>query len=112
MEAEFLRPNPDHPPCVEQDDRNRHGVEHGLRGQTEAFLDVPKAENPQRLGCDADDEQVGQVQSIVGNDGVLQGADDGDGGVERVAEEEVAWFNGISNKSSLSEVRCQKMTYQ
>lgn len=85
VEAEFLRPNPDHPPCVEQDDRNRHGVEHGLRGQTEAFLDVPKAENPQRLGCDADDEQVGQVQSIVGNDGVLQGADDGDGGVERVA---------------------------
>ena len=52
---------------------------------------MPKGENAEGLGADADEEEVGEGEGVVGYEGVLQGADDGDGGVEGVAEEEVAY---------------------
>ena len=82
MEPKSLRPDADHSPAVKQDDSDCHGVEHGLCGKAEAFLDVPESENAHRLCCDADDEEIRQRQSIVGYNGVLQSADDGDGRVE------------------------------
>lgn len=91
VEAEFLRPDSNHAPDVEEDYADCHGVEHGFGRQAEAFLDVPEAEDSYCLGCYADDEQVGEVEGVVGDDGVLESPDDGDGCVEGVAEEEVAW---------------------
>jgi hypothetical protein len=39
------------------------------------------------LRCDADDEEVCQLERVVGYNFVLERGDDGDGGVEGVAEE-------------------------
>jgi hypothetical protein len=40
---------------------------------------VPEAEDAHGLGGDSDDEEVGEVEGVVGNDGVLEGSDYGDG---------------------------------
>ena len=79
VEAEFLRPDSDHSPGVQQDDSNGYGVEHRFGGEAVAFLDVPEAEDSNCLGGDSDDEEVGEVESVVGHDGVLEGSDYGDG---------------------------------
>lgn len=76
-----MRPDPYHPPGIQQDDPDGHGVEHGLCREAVAFLHVPEAEDAHGLGGDADDEQVGQVEGVVGHDRVLQGSDHGDGRV-------------------------------
>lgn len=89
VEAESLRPNPDHAPAVEENDPDGDGVEHGFGGETVAFLNLPEREDANSLGCYAHDEEVGQLKSVVSDDAVLQCADHGDCGIERVAEEEV-----------------------
>nr|POF03974.1 glucosamine-6-phosphate isomerase 1 [Quercus suber] len=90
VEAKALRPDADHAPAIQQDDADGYGVEHGLGRQLIAFLHVPECQDAHALGGDADDEQVCELEGVVGDDGILQRADDGDGGVERVAEQEVA----------------------
>lgn len=90
VESEAVGPDPDHAPAIEQDDSHGYGVEHGLGGELEAFLDHPEGEDTHRLGENADDEEVCQFERVVRYDGVLEGGDDGDGGVEGVTEEKVA----------------------
>ena len=60
MKAKFLRPDTYHSPSVEQDDTQHDDVEHVLGAQAEAFLDGPKPEDANKLGDDADDEEVGK----------------------------------------------------
>jgi hypothetical protein len=67
VEAEFLRPDPDHSPTVEQDDAHGYSVEHGFRREAEAFLYLPEGENAHGLGCYANDEQIRKIQSVVGH---------------------------------------------
>ena len=55
------------------------------------MLDVPEAEDSYGLGGDSDDEKVGEIEGVVGHDGVLEGSDYGDGRVQRVAKQEVPW---------------------
>jgi hypothetical protein len=43
------------------------------------------------LGGDSDDEEVGQIEGVVSYDRVLQSSNYGDGRVERITEEEIAW---------------------
>lgn len=58
---------------------------------------MPKGKNAEGLGGDADEEEVGEGEGVIGYEGILEGADDGDGGVEGVAEEEVAYVSwGVS----------------
>lgn len=90
VEPEGLRPDADHAPAVEEDNADGHGHEHGLGGEGEAFLDLPVGSNADGLRGDADDEEVCELQAVVGYDLVLQRADHSDSGVEAVAEEEVA----------------------
>ena len=78
MEAEFLCPDSNHAPSVQQDDPDGHGVEHSLGGEAVALLYVPEAEDPYGLGGDSDDEEVGEVESVVSHNGVLEGSDHGD----------------------------------
>ena len=91
MESKFLRPNADHSPCIEQDDANRYSVEHCLCGKAEAFLDLPESKDAYGLSSYAYDEEICEVESVVCNDRILQGADHGDGSIKRVTEEEVTW---------------------
>lgn len=90
MEAEARGPDADHAPGVEDDDGGHDGREHGFGAEAEAALEPPDGVDARGLGGDADEEEVGEGQGVVGHDAVLQGGDDGDGGVEGVAEEEVA----------------------
>ena len=91
VEAEFLRPDSDHSPGVQQDDSNGYGVEHRFGGEAVAFLNVPEAEDTYGLGGDSDNQKVCEVEGVVSHDGVLEGSDHGHRCVERVSEEEVAW---------------------
>ena len=86
VEAEFLGPDADHAPGVQDDDAERDGVEHGLRGELVTLLDRPEGPDAQGLGGDADEQEVGQLQSVEGDDFVLESADDSDRGVQGVAE--------------------------
>lgn len=90
MEAKRLGPDTNHAPAVEQDDGDGDGVEHGLCAEAVAALDPPEGVDADGLGGDALDEQVRQRERVVLHDGILQRADDGDGRVERVAEQKVA----------------------
>jgi hypothetical protein len=65
VEAELLRPDANHPPAIEQDDANGHGIEHSLCREAEAFLYLPEGENAHGLGCYANDEQIRKIQSVV-----------------------------------------------
>jgi hypothetical protein len=108
VEAELLRPDSNHSPGVQQNDSDGYSIEHRLGGKAVAFLDVPEAEDAHGLGGNSDDEEVGEVEGVVGHNGVLKGSDHGDSCVQRVAEEEVAWiiskswcvFLGLSLRTS------------
>lgn len=65
VESKLLRPDTDHAPRIEQNDANRHGVEHSLRGKAEAFLDLPEGEDTHGLSSYAHDEEVREVESVV-----------------------------------------------
>lgn len=44
------------------------------------------------LRRNADNQEIGQLESVILDDTVLQGGNDGDSGVERIPEEEIAWY--------------------
>ena len=90
MEAEARGPDADHAPGVKNDDGGHDGREHGFGAKVESALEPPEGVDSRGLGGDADEEEVGEGQGVVGHDAVLEGGDDGDGGVEGVAQEEVA----------------------
>ena len=58
VKTELLRPDTYHSPSIEQDDTEHYDVKHVLGAQAEAFLDGPKAKYADKLGNDADDEEV------------------------------------------------------
>lgn len=89
--AKAIRKHAEHAPAIEKYNSQHDGGEHGFGPQGESLLQVPKGENAEGLGGDADEEEVGKGEGVVRYEGVLEGADDGDGGVEGVAEEEVAY---------------------
>ena len=82
VEAKALGPDPDHAPCVEQDDANSDCIEHGLGGKLVAFLDSPVDENTDGLSNDSDNEEVCELQEIVCYNFVLQCGDHSDGCVQ------------------------------
>ena len=90
MEAESLREVADEAPEGEEDDGGEDEEEHCFRGEGVVPLEAPEDVDAEGLGGDADEEEVGEGEGVVGDEGVLEGGDDGDGGVEGVAEEEVA----------------------
>lgn len=90
VEAEFLCPDTDHAPGVEQDDANGHCIEHGLRRKTEALLNLPEGKNANGLSSYANNEKVRKIQGVVRHDRILESADDGDGRIKRVTEQEVS----------------------
>jgi hypothetical protein len=59
VEAEFLCPDANHAPTVEEDDAYHNGIKHCFCGEVKALLDCPKGEDADELGGDADDEEVG-----------------------------------------------------
>jgi len=95
MKAEIGGPDPEHAPAVEQENAEHDGYEHGFGGEGVEALETPEEEDAEGLGGDADEEEVGEGEGVIGDEGVLEGADDGDGGVEGVAEEEVACWEGV-----------------
>ena len=94
MEAEFLRPDADHPPPVKKDDSKHDSVEHNFCGEAEAWrmvsmcqgygmllklarlihtlLNRPETPDADQLGSNTDNEKVGKSQCIEDNDGVLK----------------------------------------
>ena len=90
MKPEAPRPNPNHAPPIQQNNSHGNDIKHRLRAQPKPLLDIPVRENPQRLRGNTDNQEIRQLQRIVSDDLVLQSGDDRDGGVEGVAEEEVA----------------------
>ena len=52
---------------------------------------MPEAEDSHGLGGDSNDEEVSEVKSVVGHDGILESSNHCDSCVQRVAKEKVAW---------------------
>lgn len=73
MESKFLCPDTNHAPRVEYNDADHDGVEHFLGRELEVLLDCPEAKDADKLGSDADDDEVGQCKGVVGDDGILEG---------------------------------------
>lgn len=90
MEAERLRPDADHAPAVEDDDAHCDDHEHGFGREAVVFLDAPEGADADCLRGDADNEEVRELETVVCYDFVLEGPDDGHGGVQAVPEEKVA----------------------
>lgn len=90
VEADFLRPDADHAPAVQEDDGDDHGIEHGARVDAAPALDAPEGVDAGRLRGETGHEQVGELDGVVALDFVLQRLDYGDGGVEAVAQKEVS----------------------
>ena len=76
-------------PSTQQHDEARINQKHLMRRDLVALLEPPECVDADTLGCDSDDEEVGELEGGVGDDGILESADDCDGCVEAVSEEEV-----------------------
>lgn len=91
MESEFLCPDTNHTPCVKYNDADHDGVEHCFGGKLEVLLDGPESEDADELGGDADNEEIGQGEGVVRDDGILEGGYYCYSCVQRVTEEEVTY---------------------
>jgi len=49
MEAEFVGPNTDHSPTIQQDNSKGNGIEHGFGSESETLLDCPECIYTNRL---------------------------------------------------------------
>ena len=54
VEAEFVGPDSDHAPEIEDNDRESDDVEHCFDGETEALLRPPETVDTNSLGHDSD----------------------------------------------------------
>ncbi len=90
VETEFLRPDTNHAPPVEDDDADGDGDEHCFGGKAVFLLDEPETAYAGGLSGDADNVEVDEFEAVVCDDRVLESSDDGHGCVEAVAEQEVA----------------------
>ncbi len=84
MEAEFLCPNTDHAPGIQNQYANHDKIEHSLGAESESFLDEPVNQNARTLSCDPDDVQVSQGQGVICNNRVLKCGNYGDRGIEGI----------------------------
>jgi len=75
---------------LQQDDTDHDCIEHELCSNTETLLDPPETVDTNGLGTNTKEKEVGQGESVIRHDSVLKCSDYSDGGVERVAQEEVA----------------------
>ena len=65
MEAEFLCPDADHAPCVEDYNAEGYDIKHGFCGESVASLCPPETVDADCLRDDADDEEIGELESVV-----------------------------------------------
>lgn len=71
VKSERLCPDSDHAPAIKQDDAYSDRIEHCLGGDLVAFLDGPKCEDSSSLGCYAHEQEIRQLECVVGYDFVL-----------------------------------------
>jgi hypothetical protein len=105
VESKPLRPDPDHAPAIEQDDADCYGIEHGFCSELISLLDRPERIYTDglrnqfscsclilktHLSCNADDEEIRQLERVVSYHAVLQCRDDSHSRIQRVTEEEVS----------------------
>ena len=89
VEAELLRPDANHAPAVEQYNADCDNHEHSLGREPIAFLNLPEGTDANGLSRDTDDEEVRELETVVCDDFVLQGSDNGHSGIQTVTEEEL-----------------------
>ena len=76
---------------LQQDNTNHDRGEHGFRSNAKTLLDPPEAVDTNGLGTNSQEKEIGQGKSVIRDDGVLKCSNHGDGGVERVTQEKVAY---------------------
>ena len=71
MEANFLCPDAEHAPKVQQDDGNHYYIEHGSGANTPSALNRPERVDTHGLGGKTSHEQKGELNGVVGLNFIL-----------------------------------------
>jgi hypothetical protein len=90
MEAKGLSPDSYHAPDIQDNDTECNDVEHRFGTQLVLFLSPPESINTNFLSSNANDNEVGEFESVVGDDAILESCYHRHGCVEGVTEEEIA----------------------
>jgi len=85
--TDFLSPDADHAPAIENKYSNHYDIEHGLGAQLIALLYKPEAPNTDKLCSDPDDKKIREGKRIVGDHRVLKCSNNSDGSIERIAKD-------------------------